>query len=182
MVTITQETQKKIAWTLALLGYSVWIYYLSSGVQLQIPALEDFPEQDKILHACGYGILAFASWQVFRNWQIFNRPWLWAWCYVALFGASDEWHQYYVPDRYSDVWDWVADVSGAALVLLAAEFIQRRREEALNQPIHFHSPWTPQTLARKLAQRPVHKRLPPPDYREMPRPHLAPQQRSTLKH
>ena len=34
---------------------------------------------------------------------------------ASLYGITDEWHQYYVPGRFSDVMDWIADTLGAAL-------------------------------------------------------------------
>jgi VanZ family protein len=33
----------------------------------------------------------------------------------ALYGATDEWHQAFVPRRSPDLADWVADVTGVAL-------------------------------------------------------------------
>ena len=33
------------------------------------------------------------------------------------YGASDEWHQSFVPGRHADVWDLAADGVGAALAL-----------------------------------------------------------------
>ena len=34
---------------------------------------------------------------------------------TSLYGATDEWHQSYVPGRYAEVADWVADTLGALL-------------------------------------------------------------------
>ena len=61
--------------------------------------------------------MAFLAWQVFRRWRA-TRHEFWPWLYAVVYGASDEWHQYYVPGRYADVWDWVADIVGATVVLL----------------------------------------------------------------
>ena len=36
---------------------------------------------------------------------------------MSLFGATDEWHQSFVPGRASEVKDWVADTLGAALAV-----------------------------------------------------------------
>lgn len=33
----------------------------------------------------------------------------------AIYGASDEFHQAFVPYRMPDIFDWIADVSGAAI-------------------------------------------------------------------
>jgi VanZ family protein len=39
---------------------------------------------------------------------------------LALFGLFDEWHQDFIPGRFSDRNDWIADVVGATLGLVAA--------------------------------------------------------------
>jgi VanZ family protein len=36
---------------------------------------------------------------------------------VSAFGASDEWHQSFVPGRFTDFWDWLADTLGAAIAV-----------------------------------------------------------------
>ena len=38
--------------------------------------------------------------------------------FVALYGAADEIHQRFVPNRSCDVLDWLADTLGASLVFL----------------------------------------------------------------
>lgn len=34
---------------------------------------------------------------------------------IAAYAAADEWTQSFVPTRSADIWDWAADVAGAAL-------------------------------------------------------------------
>ena len=43
-----------------------------------------------------------------------------AWVIAAVYGVTDEWHQFFVPGRMADVRDVVADATGAALGLAAA--------------------------------------------------------------
>jgi VanZ family protein len=38
-----------------------------------------------------------------------------AWAIASAYGASDEWHQSFVPGRSADVRDWFADATGALL-------------------------------------------------------------------
>ncbi len=38
-------------------------------------------------------------------------------CVIA-FGITDEMHQWFVPQRQADVWDLVADIVGAAFLIL----------------------------------------------------------------
>ncbi|MEX2043905.1 MAG: VanZ family protein, partial [Opitutus sp.] len=37
---------------------------------------------------------------------------------AAVFGATDEWHQSFVPGRTSEWADWIADALGAALAVM----------------------------------------------------------------
>ncbi len=165
----------RIFWTLATFSYSAWIFYLSSGV-VEVP-LPDFPFQDKMLHMTAYGILATSTWLMLRQWPFFQRPWIWAWIYASTYGVTDEWHQYYVPGRYVDVWDCVADAVGAAFFLVIIEYIRYRRENVKDPEIYFHSPKSAQRLAQKLGQMRDQGRLPPPGYRERQRLHQVPPER-----
>ena len=36
---------------------------------------------------------------------------------TSLYGASDEWHQYFVPGRSCEFGDWIADTAGGALAI-----------------------------------------------------------------
>lgn len=162
----------RIFWTVAMLAYSGWIYYLSSGI-VDVP-LPNFPMQDKVIHTMAFGCLAALAWLMARQWPFFQRPWLWAWVYTAGYGITDEWHQFYVPGRYSDAWDCVADAFGAALFIAILEFIRYRRENVKQPVIYFHSPKSVQRLTVKLGQMRDQGRIPPPGYRERQPPRQGP--------
>ena len=52
-----------------------------------------------------------------------------AWVVSAVYGATDELHQRWVPGRYPAVDDWVADVAGAAVgiaIVLAVGMLRAR--------------------------------------------------------
>jgi VanZ family protein len=55
-----------------------------------------------------------------------------AWVGSAVYGASDEFHQSFVPGRTPDVNDWFVDIAGAAVAIIAcramAAAIARRRQ------------------------------------------------------
>lgn len=53
------------------------------------------------------------------------------WLFAALYAASDEYHQSFVPNRDSSVFDWLADAAGAAaaLLVIAAALRQLRADE-----------------------------------------------------
>jgi VanZ family protein len=59
-----------------------------------------------------------------------------AWLACAVYGASDEFHQRFVHGRTPDVNDWLVDIAGAALAVvacraLAAVIARRRRGRAV---------------------------------------------------
>ncbi|MDQ6962454.1 MAG: VanZ family protein [Mariprofundaceae bacterium] len=114
------HSQKKITYVwlqhaLVLLWCGL-IYSLSAQSTLpETPFM--IPYQDKIAHAGIYAWLAFFACFSFRH--ILKKPLLIvlaAWLFCAAYGLSDEWHQSFVAERMPDVWDWCADVSGAALM------------------------------------------------------------------
>lgn len=90
-----------------------------------VPNLSALPEgmSDKTGHFLAYGLLGglllravtLATWS-----RIDARSGLVAWAISAIYGASDEWHQVFVPGRMAGVDDWVADVLGAAAVVTLA--------------------------------------------------------------
>ena len=82
---------------------------------------------DKLLHTTEYGLLAVLFCRALRGEGV---AWLGAALAAVLltsaYGATDEYHQLFVPLRSSDVTDWVADTIGAAAAA-AAYTIARRR-------------------------------------------------------
>lgn len=83
---------------------------------------------DKLLHLVEYGVLAVLFYRAFTgegiNWLAAA---LLALVATSVYGASDEWHQMSVPLRTSDLSDWIADTTGAALAIVAYAAIARRR-------------------------------------------------------
>lgn len=87
------------------------IFAASSRSHVRSPGLTRI--DDKIAHFAIYGLLATLVCRVGGGW----RGAVWSLLAVSAFGASDEWHQSFVPGRDSDVADWVADTLGAALAI-----------------------------------------------------------------
>lgn len=50
-----------------------------------------------------------------------------AWAICAAYGASDEFHQWFVPGRSASILDWIADVTGAAVAIGVLAFVASRR-------------------------------------------------------
>lgn len=86
----------------------------------KIPDLE-FLTHDKLIHFFIYTIFAFAIFRAVRYQQRFpllaKHSYLTTFIVVALYAASDEVHQYFVPNRSCSLFDWFADCLGAITYL-----------------------------------------------------------------
>ena len=102
-----------LAACLAIFGVSS----LQSVPALPLPFL-----QDKIPHAVVFAVLAILAFRAFlhqdRVERLRDSPGTSAFLFSLFYGALDEFHQYYVPGRMTDIWDLVADVIGAAIGLI----------------------------------------------------------------
>ena len=84
---------------------------------------------DKLQHLLAYGTLGFAIglWISPAFWM--RRP-IFAVLLTAAIGSAygviDEIHQYFVPGRHSNIWDWVANTLGSFLGALAIMLIIRK--------------------------------------------------------
>ena len=112
----------------------VLAYCLIIFIQSSLPASEHIPEfdfSDKLLHAGGYGVLGMLFYRAFNA---THKRLSTASLVVlsigltALYGASDEIHQYFVPFRSADFMDFAADAAGGILgVAMAAAFFKNRK-------------------------------------------------------
>jgi VanZ family protein len=105
---------------LPLIGCALFIFTMSGSEHpMDLP---DFSHADKFLHAGAYGLLGILFYRAYRSrwpnasgWAMANASLVSA----ALYGLSDEIHQYFVPGRSADPWDWLADTIGAMLGVIA---------------------------------------------------------------
>jgi VanZ family protein len=114
-----------IAWGPAVLWAAV-LFFLSS---LPDPSgaglLDTVPAGDKLAHFILYAVLGAL---LARGRGAPGRiPHLSLVAAGALYGASDEWHQSFVPGREVSVVDWSADVAGVAAGYWLALSLLRRR-------------------------------------------------------
>lgn len=95
------------------------------------------PPFDKLAHFTAFGTLAVCL-ELTLRWTHHDLPvyrrHLLIFFGVSLFGASDEWHQLFVPGRACEFFDWVADSLGGAfgLALTSLPFLWTRRLEAFS--------------------------------------------------
>lgn len=89
---------------------------------------------DKVLHFTIYTILAFLLTRQISEDTTRGRAATGAILIAAAFAAADEWHQQFIPGRYPELADWLADVSGATLGALLYAFVFHRQRGTVRAP------------------------------------------------
>ncbi len=108
------------------IALAVLIFYLSS--QSDPPGVDLGP--DYILHSWGYAIFGAALlWGVTAGLseRLVWTTLLTAWILAVLYGASDEFHQSFVPGRDPSLHDLTADSVGAAVGIVVLSLVLRWR-------------------------------------------------------
>jgi VanZ family protein len=86
----------------------------------------------KSAHVFEYAALGALLWRALPAWKRTGIDWRRAGIALAIataYGASDEFHQIFVPSRGASVHDVVIDASGAAVALMAVATARRRAAE-----------------------------------------------------
>src|SRR2546423_11710921 len=124
---------KILRWIPVILWAAI-IFLLSSMSAPPMPPMA-FPLRDKIGHAVLYAGLA---WLVARALWLHSRSLpktlALAILLVSAYGASDEFHQQFVPYRTCDVMDWLADTIGAAIPLAGFYAYESQRNAKTKLP------------------------------------------------
>lgn len=111
----------------------VLIYCAAIFVQSSFPASKTITEifsSDKLLHMAGYALLGALFLRALSTFPIKNKGsllFLSILC-AALYGVTDEVHQYFVPSRNADIWDVLADTIGSFLGVTTYYLMGRVRE------------------------------------------------------
>jgi len=111
-----------LAWVPAALWAAV-LFVLSA--QRQLPGAGFLPINDKVAHFLAYVVLGAALAWGRRGTRSRSTGWMAGalsslpvlLVLGALFAASDEWHQSFVPGRDPSVWDFAADLLGIVVGL-----------------------------------------------------------------
>jgi len=116
-----------LVWCVAIFGFSA---IPGIGI-IRIPL-----RVDKLIHGSIYFILCLLVWRAFfyqvRYPRVQRRAILWAFFFSCLYGIIDESHQVLVPGRTPDVYDAVADGTGALVFVLFYWWVLRRRVQPSN--------------------------------------------------
>jgi VanZ family protein len=102
------------------------IWFLSS--QSILPTPKGVFGFDKVQHFIAYFVLAVSLGLWFFSGRPQKRQWAPCVASAAIasaYGIIDEIHQYFVPGRDCNIWDWIADSAGAVMGGLAVLFLFR---------------------------------------------------------
>ena len=105
--------------------YSGLIFYLSSMPHLKEPI--SFYSSDKFYHFFEYGFYGFLMINALLKSGVKKRVILFALIISSLYGASDEIHQAFVPNRTPDIRDWIFDTIGAYLGIVFYLLLRRKK-------------------------------------------------------
>jgi VanZ family protein len=90
---------------------------------------------DKFLHFTIYTVFAFLLTRQISEDTTPGRAVFGAVLIAAAFAAADEWHQRFIPGRFPEFADWLADLGGPLLgALLYLFFFSRRRRAPVRTP------------------------------------------------
>ncbi len=117
---------KRLPALLPAVAYALGIVVLSHIPGLRPPG--NLSWTDKLVHIIlytGFGLTLVRALSAWIPWDRFGAIALWTVLIGALYAASDELHQLFVPYRVADFLDWVADVVGIGASLLIARLLSR---------------------------------------------------------
>ena len=90
-----------------------------------MPVLPSLIANDKLVHGILYAVMG-----VLLGWGSWASGMRRAWPALVVgyaYGAVDEWHQFFVPNRIPSFSDWVADVVGVTVGFFAILVVLRAR-------------------------------------------------------
>ena len=116
-----------LAWGPAVLWAGV-LFLLSSTPDLPgVSWIDRIPAGDKLVHFAIYAVLGTAlAWGHRLDHRVPHAALV---LVAALYGASDEWHQSFVPGRHASAVDWLADLGGAAVGYWTGSMFWRRSDD-----------------------------------------------------
>lgn len=116
---LTKYRQLLLYW-FPIIIYCLAIYFQSSNPSPeQVP---DIPYLDKGIHFCAYAILGALFLRALRTLPVMKNQRVVLFLsilFAAMYGVSDEIHQYFVPYRDADIMDVLADTIGSVAGVFA---------------------------------------------------------------
>jgi VanZ family protein len=121
-----------------VMAYMTLIFYLSAlpHPEEELPSFLFEKLGDKLLHAMEYSVLAVLCYRALRRTAAAHAaPYalVLAIAIAALYGATDEVHQAFVPFRTASWSDWIADTAGAVIGAIGARcFLGRGAKDTIS--------------------------------------------------
>lgn len=103
--------RKKMKWFLVV-AYAFLIFILSSLSNPSPFPLPDIFMADKLIHFIEYAIFGFLLFSALYEGMAVKKAVFFSIFMAAIYGATDEFHQYFVAHRDSDLFDLLADSLG----------------------------------------------------------------------
>ena len=103
------------------------VLFIQSSIPTLNPPSLGISAEDKLAHTIVYMILGYLITRAFffsKNKQLSENAMLLSVIIGLLYGISDEIHQMFVPGRYADIFDVVADFIGVLLAQVLFRFIK----------------------------------------------------------
>lgn len=123
MYNYLKENRKK------LLILPLFIYWLALLIGTSIPSdvsVEIFELSDKLKHFLAYMILAFLlglNLHFQEKWEFAIKNYFFITLLITLiYGAADEIHQIWIPNRSAEFYDWLADLLGSLVGIILAKY------------------------------------------------------------
>ncbi|HLX13084.1 MAG TPA: VanZ family protein [Bacteroidota bacterium] len=127
---MTDTQNHFVRFKLPVILWALFIFGASSIPGAAFPKLLIL-QYDKVIHMIFYGIFGCTVFLALEPKSIFPRPawrrYFWTLLIVTLYGASDEFHQSFVPGRTMDSHDLMADFAGGCVALIFIMMYMRNR-------------------------------------------------------
>lgn len=113
------------------------VFILSSFEKLPTPKIE-FELFDKLIHFIEFFVFSILALRAIEKWKLLDN---WKWNLTVplsillstAYAASDEIHQYFVPGRSCDLYDFWADMVGIIVGAVIYCFIKQLLDKRLHQ-------------------------------------------------
>ncbi len=133
---MNRKSKTMLTYHLPAMLYAGLIIVLSSIPHLQSPKLGFF-SADKLIHFSEYAVFSFLFYRSFEHSLAIksrlnsgSMAALLTFALLLVFAVGDEFHQKFVPGRFADVFDVLADILGGTLMILV---LHRRNKSLSNQ-------------------------------------------------
>lgn len=111
------------------------IVFISSSIPGENFPKVDFEFSDKIVHLIIFAVLFVLFFYSLKNQTKYAKLQKFAleysFLFTALYGITDELHQYFIPNRSCELYDWFADLTGALLIYLSFKIYISKKKSIL---------------------------------------------------